>query len=321
MRKVLCIAVLNAAIMLLLPLSVLKETAPSVETTVFDASIPDSQIEAVESFRVYNSKTEEITEIKTEDYIFGVVAAEMPALYHEEALKAQAVAAYTYACRKKAANSKLEYDITTDYTIDQSFTDEQTAREKWGNNADEYVEKIRKAVKDTEGYVITYDNKLIAAVYHSISAGKTEDCKNVWGSDTAYLKSVPSEGDKLSPNFMSVEKFSADEIKEKFSGLCEFNQDTENWFSKSERTDCGTVKEIVFCDKTLSGDKVRSLLNLRSANFEVEYKDGEFEFTVYGYGHGVGMSQYGADYMAKQGFDFKEILNHYYTDCKIEKIK
>lgn len=321
MRKVLCIAFLNFAVMLLMPLSSLESQSTAKPVTMFEQSDFEARVEKVEFFRVLDSKSGKVSEIKTEDYILGVVAAEMPALYHEEALKAQAVAAYTYALKKRANNSDKEYDITTDHTTDQSFCDVDALKEKWGSKTEEYTEKIKKAVSDTLGYVITYNNEPITAVYHAISAGRTEDCKNVWGSDVAYLKSVPSEGDKLSANYMSEAKFTPEEIKEKLSSETELEGEAEGWFSAPDRTACGTVSKISVCNKALSGDKVREILNLRSANFEIEYKNNEFVFTVYGYGHGVGMSQNGANYMAEQGFDFKEILTHYYTDCKIEKIK
>ena len=319
MKKVVCLAFLISAVMILMPLCSLDSQSAAKPVTMFEQSKFSAKVEKVESFRVLDSQSGKISEIKTEDYILGVVAAEMPALYHEEALKAQAVAAYTYACKKRANNRDKEYDITTDHTKDQSYCDSESMKEKWGSKTEEYTEKIKKAVRDTNGYVITYNDELITAVYHAISAGKTEDCKNVWGSDVAYLKSVSSEGDKLSANYMTEAKFTTEEIKEKFSDV-EFDEDFENWFSASKKTSCGTVLEISLCNKLFSGDDVREILNLRSANFETEYKNNEFVFTVYGYGHGVGMSQNGADYMAKQGFDFKEILKHYYTDCKVEKI-
>lgn len=321
MRKMMGLSVLIAAAMLLVPLSALSDEGQAVAANRVTANISDTKAEKVEVFRVCASESGEVSEIKTEDYIFGVVAAEMPALYHEEALKAQAVAAYTYACSRKAQNKNKSYDITTDHTLDQSYITETKAREKWGENADEYIDKIKGAVNAVKGYMITYNGSPITAVYHAISAGKTEDCKDIWGSELAYLKPVTSEGDKLSANYISEEKFTAEKLKEKLTDEVVFEGDAATWFGKSARTDSGTVTEIKLCNETLRGDRIRSVLGLRSSNFEVKYSNGEFIFTVYGYGHGVGMSQNGANYMAKQGSNFKEILNHYYTDCKIEKVK
>lgn len=319
MKKLLGFTVFIAIAMLLLPLGVLKnkKTVISASTIVVDEPIKTERPEALktQTFKVLING--EILELSSKDYIFGVVAAEMPALYHEEALKAQAVAAYTFACCRKAANCDKEYDITADHTVDQSFITEQKAREKWGGNADIYIEKIKKAVNDTDGLVITCNGELITAAYHAISSGKTEDCKNVWGGERPYLKSVSSEGDKLAANYISQAVFSQDELKEKLKNEIPLNGEPENYFGKATRTDSGTVTKITVCNKEITGYKLQKALELRSANFEVECKDNSFIFTVYGAGHGVGMSQNGANFMAKQGSSYQEILKHYYTGCEI----
>lgn len=322
MKKIVSTAFLLAAAMLLMPLSALPSSGGiAAATTVKGVTyVPKASEAASESFMVCTAETGEVNEIKAEDYIFGVVAAEMPALYDEEALKAQAVAAYTYACVRKAQNSEKSYDITTDNTTDQSYITEEAAREKWGDNADEYIKKIKNAVKEVSGYMITYEGKPITAVYHAISSGKTEDSANVWGKALAYLKPVVSEGDKLAKNYITEASFTLDELKEKFTEESEIDFSAETLFSGISKTDSGTVTQITVGNKTLKGARIRSLLNLRSTCFDIENKDGAYVFTVYGYGHGVGMSQTGADYMAKQGSDFKEILKHYYTGCKVEKI-
>ena len=168
--------------------------------------------------------------------------------------------------------------------------------------------------------MITYESKPITAVYHAISSGKTEDAKDIWGTEYPYLKPVSSEGDKLSKDYISEASFSVEELKSKLSSDAEFSSSPANFFGKISRTDSGVVKEIEVCGKALKGARIRTLLDLRSSNFEVKYEAEKFVFTVYGYGHGVGMSQNGANYMAKQGSDFKEILCHYYKDCKVEKV-
>ncbi len=321
MRKITGLAVLLAMAMLLLPLKVLSTGQSFIPVSTVQENISKTPTENIDTFKVYNPETEKTEEIPRKEYLFGVVAAEMPALYHEEALKAQAVAAYTYACSRKAQNSGKAYDITTDHTLDQNYITKAAATEKWGDNADEYIKKIENIVSETDGYMITYNGSPITAVYHAISSGKTEDCKNVWGSERPYLKAVISEGDKLAKGYISKAEFDAELIKEKFADIENFSAEPDNWFKSLKRTSSGTVSQITLCGKTLTGSEVRSALDLRSSNFEIEYKDKKFMFTVYGYGHGVGMSQSGADYMAKQGCDFKEILSHYYTDCKIEQIK
>ncbi len=320
MKKIMFLAVFLSAAMLLLPLGVMGgRDAVSVSATVKN-EIPKANKINGETFLVQNTENGSITEIEAEDYIFGVVAAEMPALYEEEALKAQAVAAFTFACLRKAENSSKEYDITNNHTTDQSFITKEEALKKWGENASKYEEKIKAAIKAVSGYMITYEDKPIVAVYHAISSGKTEDAKDIWGEEFPYLKPVSSEGDKLSKDYITEAQFSAEEIKTKLSSDIEFSGEESGYFGKPTRTDSGVVKEISVCSQELKGARVRTLLDLRSSNFEVEFKDGKYIFTVYGYGHGVGMSQNGANYMAKQGSNFKEILTHYYKGCKVEKV-
>lgn len=319
MKKLLGFTIFIAIAMLLLPLGAIEPAPKTVSASAVTNSPTDkeSEINAAQSFKVLIDG--KITEFSSEDYIFGVVAAEMPALYHEEALKAQAVAAYTFACSKKAQNKDLEYDITNDYTIDQSFITEAEARAKWGDSADEYITKIKKAVADTAGEMIFYEGAPITAVYHAISGGKTEDCKNVWGSELDYLKPVVSEGDKLAKNYITEVSFTADELKQKLEKEIELKGEPKDYFGRSIRTDSGTVSAIKVCDKEVSGFTLVALLSLRSANFEVKFADEKFTFTVYGAGHGVGMSQNGANYMAKQGSSYKEILTYYYSGCSVEK--
>ncbi len=321
MKRILSLGVITCAVMLLLPLCVMKNNSVLVSTNALQNGIISNDKTNLysTSFKVLNCEDNTVTEIKTAEYIFGVVAAEMPALYETEALKAQAVAAYTFALTRKTENTEKSYDITNDHTTDQSFITKEQAREKWGSKADTYIEKIENAVADVADYVILYDDKIITSVYHAISGGKTEDSNNVWGVSLPYLKPVASEGDKLSKDYISEVELSFEEIKEKFSQTINITENTENIFKKISRTESGTVKKITVCSKELTGAEVRNILGLRSSNFDVTYDDNKYKFTVYGYGHGVGLSQNGANYMAKQGFDFKEILTHYYTDCDIKK--
>lgn len=301
-----------------MPLSAIKGTSKAISVSNSITNIP-AKISSDE-FRILDCETGKISTIKADDYIFGVVAAEMPASYEEEALKAQAVAAYTFSCYKRDANKDLDYDLSTDYKTYQSYISKEVARERWGNNADLYTEKIEKAIKSVSGYLLTYQNKPALAVYHAISPGKTESCKNVWGKDYPYLQAVSSTFDKLSPDYISTVELTTEELKEKLKDKITFSGDSKNYFGKLSKTNSGTVKEISICNQTLNGSELRSLLELRSSSFEVSYKDGKFIFTVYGYGHAVGMSQYGANYLAKQGADFKEILNTYYKGCKLRKL-
>lgn len=269
------------------------------------------------TLRVLRRESGEVEEMSVEDYLFSVVAAEMPALYETEALKAQTVAAYTYAMRKAEASDK-DYDITDDSSVDQAFTSRDKAREKWGENADTYEEKIRSAVKSVLYETVTYNGKLILAAYHAISSGKTENAADIWGGEYSYLVSVESAGDKLSPNYLSIVTFTEEEFKEKLSDLVSLSGDAASWFGDIGKTDSGSVMTAVVGGKAVSGGEIRNALSLRSSNFDLSYADGAFTFTVRGYGHGIGMSQYGAHYLAQQGKNYKEILLHYYPGCKVE---
>ncbi len=322
MKKIISISVIIALVMLLAPISALDlpQNVTTVTTIEGAEKQPELKDAVTEYFKVYSPETKKITEMAADDYIFGVVAAEMPALYNEEALKAQAVAAYTYACVRRANNSGQNYDITTDYNVDQSFVDESKLKEKWGEKTQEYVAKIKKAVADVSGYMITYDGKPITAVYHAISSGKTENCENVWGKALPYLKSVESKGDKEAENYKTQVSFTFEELKEKLKSEFDTESIKEITLEISEKTDVGTVKKLKVSDFECSGATLRNLLDLRSTCFDVTKTETGYTFTVYGYGHGVGMSQTGANYMAGEGKSFEEILTHYYTGCKVEKV-
>lgn len=304
--------VLTALFMLIVPLC-----AKGAEPTQNSSQAVSEKVSNEEEIRVLISETGKVETIKTEDYIFGVVAAEMPALYEEEALKAQAVVAYTYFLNKKEGYGG-EYDITDDFTKDQAFVSLKEAREKWGSGADEYEKKIRKAIRAVSGKKITYEGKPILAVYHAISSGKTENVSEVWGGQYPYLVSVDSSFDKNAENYESSLTLAAEELKEKLAAKVSIADLTVNCFSDFNRTSAGSVKTVSVCGVSLSGSDIRSTLGLRSADFDVSFADGKYTFTVRGYGHGIGMSQQGANYLAQQNKTYEEIINHYYTGCKIE---
>lgn len=322
MKKTMVLLLFMTGIMLLAPLGVIgKEIESAKETTTFTGDVTETvKTEKKLQFKVLIKDTEEIITMDCDEYIFGVVAAEMPALYSEEALKAQAVAAYTFAYSRSIANKDKDYDITTDFTIDQSFIKREDARKKWGNSADKYEEKIDNAVKSVSGEIMTYNNKPITAVYHAVSSGKTEKAEDIWGSKVSYLQSVDSNWDKDSDNYKSSEAFTISELKEKLA-IKNFKGKNSEIIGKAEKTGCGTVKTIKLYGQSFSGADIRKILDLRSANFTVSLKDDKIVFSVIGYGHGVGMSQNGANCMAKEGKSYKEILTHYYKGVKIESLK
>ena len=316
MKKVFSLAVLVICSLLLLPLTALKQQNKAVSAI----SPKVTETAENETFRIYNTKTQETEKMDVKDYLFGVLAAEMPANYNAEALKAQAVAAYTFALYRKNENQNKTYDLTDNYLTDQSFITKAEARSRWGSKAEEYTEKFENVLKETENYAITYNNEPILAVYHAISYGKTEDAENVWGKEYPYLKSAASYGDKLCDGYITTLSVNEEKFKEILESQVSLNGEPQNYIGKTDRTNAGTVKTLEICNTEIRGSKLRELFSLRSSNFQIEYKDGNFNFTVYGYGHAVGLSQNGAEYMANEGSDFKQILNHYYKNCKIEKI-
>ena len=318
MKKVLCVAVVVLAIMLLTPLTSLRIEVKGKGDTIKQTDAKAQ--ESMETVKLYDTKSGETQLLDMDEYIFGVVAAEMPALYEDEALKAQAVAAYTFTLFRKNENKEKDYDITCDYTVDQSYISKTQAQEKWGEKADEYTKKIEKAVKEVSGLAITYDSLPILAVYSASCCGKTQNAADVWGGEYPYLVSVESEWDKLSSDNVSKVTVSADELKAKLSSLVEVSGDVSEWIKNITKNKAGYVTCLEISGKEISGNDIRTALDLKSTAFDVSLSENTFTFTVSGYGHGVGMSQTGANGMAKESFDYKEILSHYYTDCKIEKI-
>ncbi len=273
-------------------------------------------------FRVLSAETGKISEISRREYLFGTVASEMGGDAPLEALKAQAVASYTYLLYRQKENSSKGYDITDSPDSDQKFVTRAEVEAKWGENTTKYAENIDRAIDETLDYIIT-DGKgePILAAYHAVSSGKTDSAKIVWGEDYPYLQSVESIGDLLSPDYLSVRSFTEQEFAEKMAEYVKLEGDAAKWIGAAEYSDSGRVISYTFGGTAVSGDDIQAALGLRSASFDVAYKEGELVFNVKGFGHGVGMSQYGARYLASTGSSFVEILSHYYTGCKMKKVK
>ena len=214
-------------------------------------------------------------------------------------------------------------DICGDSTCCQAYIQPEDAQARWGLNAQEYTDKIERAVAETDGLGILYDGQPIQALFFSSAAGKTVDAVEVWGNSVDYLKSVDSpEGDEV-PNYHTQAVFSSDEVKDltlaAYPGA-DLSGDPSGWFGQASRNDGGGVISIPLGGVTLTGSQVRSLFSLRSATFTVSYSQGNFTFDVTGYGHGVGMSQYGANAMAKEGSTFEDILTWYYTGAQVDAL-
>jgi len=313
------IAIITFFSMMLLPLFAIQK---GVNINISNNSSAIVLTEKEDVFLVLDSTSSKVSEISAKDYVVGVLCAEISPSYSTEAIKAQAVAAYTYACEKRndRISSGGEYDVSTDSKLCQGFLSRDAAKKKWGDKADQYLKIFDDAYNSVEGYVITYDGNPILAVYHSISSGKTESALNVWGSDYPYLIAVESIGDLLAPDYLSEVSLSADEFKSAAAtqGVT-LGDDPSCWLQEPTRSDSGTVLKYTLGDKVITGNEMRTAFSLRSANFDLTYSDNTFKFVVRGYGHDVGMSQNGANYMALQGSTFLEILCWYYPGCQMSK--
>lgn len=323
MKKHMGTVLLLTAAMLLIPLTAGGGAGKVINESQRTFAAPQ---ESDDFFLILNTESGQVEKVSAFDYVCSTVAAEMPVTYHEEALKAQAVAAYTYADRLRSAQranpseNMKGADLSTDPSKNQAYLSKEQMQERWGRKFGEYYEKICKCVSEVQGLRILYNGEPILAAYHALSSGKTESSANVWGGELAYLASVDSSGDMSAENYESTVKFAPDKLKEKITAQfpeAVFEGDAANWIKDIERTDSGMVKSVTAGTQKMSGVSMRYCLGLRSACFDVSYTGGLFVFTVKGYGHGVGLSQTGANYMANNGAKFDEILKHYYTGVEI----
>lgn len=282
-------------------------------------------------FKVYDKSRDLVLDISYKDFLCNSVACEMEPTNNDEALKAQIVAAYTYFCnlknnqaRKADPNLKgADFSVESDNRI-YYITDEQL-KQRWGENFDSYKQKLMNCIDCVYKECLKKDGKYIEALYHSISSGNTESLSDVFGGACECLVPVASPFDKLAPGYKSQKNISLEDLKstlkENFNDI-NFNENSESpekYVEIINRTNSGMVKKIRFFNKEITGRDVRKIFNLRSSNFDIAYDDGNFIFNVYGYGHGVGLSQYGAEALAEQGFTYKEILNWYYKGVELVK--
>ncbi len=264
-------------------------------------------------------------QITVRDYLVGVVAAEMPASFPIEALKAQAVAARSYMLHKLERGGSGDHaggaQLCDDYTHCTAFFDIAEGGEAlWGNNADYYADRIYAAVADTDGIVAVSGGEVIAAVFHSASSDKTEDAENVWGVSYPYLVSVSSVGGSASPNYYGTVVVKTDDFLKVIKNSCPsaaLGRDPSSWIGAAERSRSGSVLNITVGGVRIKGTQIRSMFGLNSTNFSVELRGNEFVFSTVGTGHGVGMSQYGAREMALSGARFDDIICHYYSGVQL----
>ena len=281
-------------------------------------------------FRVLDFTSGQVIEQDLRDYVIGAVLAEMPATYHPEALKAQAVAARTYAVRQREKQrlspdpELMGADISNDSTKYQAYFTPAQAKEFYGDGYDTYFQKAADAVDATDKLVLFYDDEPIVAAFHAISGGRTESAEVIWGSPVDYLVPADSSADKEAPSYPDEKIFTKKEFRtiiKKAYPDADLSESDGDWVSIDETSASGTVTEMTVGDVKLKGTEFRSLFSLRSANFTVSYNGDSEQFCIStkGYGHGVGMSQYGANAMAEDGSDFEEILLHYYKGVEIKE--
>ena len=297
--------------------SINKETSNKTSSTVSNSngitnnSKPTKQESVVEEKKTMvtiHRSNGTVIEKELEEYIVGVVAAEMPASFNIEALKAQSVIARTYTLRKLSRG-----EVLTDSVNTQSYIDEAEMKTKWGSDYSKYYNKIKSAVNDTKGQYLTYNGEYIDAVYHSTSNGKTEDAVNVWGNNIPYLKNVDSSWDKSASSYLKINNKEFSTVM----NILGINIDENTEISILSRNKSGRVSEVKIGDSIYSGIELRNKLGLRSTDFDITVENGNFTIITRGYGHGVGMSQYGANGMANAGYGYKDIIKHYYTGVKI----
>ena len=257
-----------------------------------------------------------------DQYLWRVVAAEMPASFELEALKAQAAAARTYTLSKlgRTVEKHPDADVCTDITCCQAYIDPDQAAANWGDNGAAYTAKITSAVSETDGMAVLYDGQPIQAVFFSSAAVRTVDAVEVWGNSVPYLTGVDSpEGDEV-PNYHSTVTFTPEEFKSKLLAQypdADLSGDPAGWFQNTVPNSAGGVEQVDVGGVTVSGGALRTLLGLRSTSFTVTAGSQGVTFSVTGYGHGVGMSQYGANALARQGKTYDEILKWYYTGVEV----
>ena len=280
--------------------------------------------------KLYHKEEDKVEELDLEEYIMGVVASEVPASFNEEALKAQAIAARTFYMSKRNnpdKDSKNKGAEICDTTNCQVYMSKEERMSKWSSSeAESNWNKIQKAVLDTKGQVLTYEDSVLEyPQFFATSSGKTEDAKDVFSINVPYLKSEESKGEEIAPKYKTTLEIPINEfvnkINAKYSTANVKKNDLAALIKIESYTGSGSVKEIKIGNKIIKGTEFRELFNLNSTNLKFDFEKDVVRINCTGYGHGVGMSQWGANVMAKNGSTYDEILKHYYSGVEIQEIK
>lgn len=307
-----------------------KNESTDVRTNVNNSNeetISKYDYKSYSTIKLYHQDSEQIEEIPIDQYLYGVVSAEMPANYEIEALKAQAIVARTYTLYQIIKGSKKHdgADICDKSSCCQAWISKEDRFAKWAENEKESNwNKIVQAVDETSGKIITYNGEPIDAFFHANSGGKTESASNVWGGENLpYLQSVETSGEDVYSGYNTELALSKDELKEKLKQVypdIEINLENQDEIKILEYTESGRVRNIKIGNAVVAATKLRSCLGLRSTFFDIKINGEMITFYVTGYGHGVGMSQTGADSLAKQGYVADDIVKHFYTGVEIEYV-
>ncbi|UTR06248.1 stage II sporulation protein D [Alkalihalobacillus sp. LMS6] len=335
MKRILIVAILLIVVILLIPAAMvsmngsaqeekgpfkiapLEKTSQSSEPKVqSEVTVPELEID------VYRSQKEEVESIPLTDYVIGVVASEMPVEYELEALKAQSLAAQTYVMAQlrldEESRNVPEEALVTDTVNHQVFLNKEELKEKWGDAFEENWSKVEEAVLATAGQVIVYNEQPITAAFFSTSNGFTENSEDYWAQEIPYLKSVESPWDHESPRFEEEKAIPVQEFEQKL-GVTLAGDGSIGEIQA--RTKGGRVERVQIGDKQFTGRDIREKLDLDSSDFSWFMNGNQILIQTKGWGHGVGMSQFGANGMAKEGKTYKEIIEHYYSDVTIEMMK
>ena len=317
-----CVAATLLVLALLFGLPWLTAEAPEVPGGE-DPEEPPVSVDGDVVLKVWDGSA--VQEMTVAEYLPGMVRGEMPASFEIEALKAQAVAERTYLYYKLETGGKANHpdaDVCMSPDCCTAYSSAEKSAEKWGDKAEEYEQRIQTAVQETDGLVMLYNDEPILAAFHSSSDGVTANSGDVWVKDLPYLTSVasPETGDTV-PNYYSVKTLTAQEFQETFTKAypqAQFSDDPQQWITGAVHNDSARVETVTIGGITVEGTEVRTIFGLRSASFTTEADAESVTFRVTGFGHGVGMSQYGANELARQGKTWKEILEWYYTGVSIE---
>lgn len=291
---------------------------PFLIITIYNKNYKEIELNYINTtyIRVKRMKNNEIEKIPLEEYIVGVLAGEMPINFDIEALKAQAVASRSYALKRMEYNKDKDYDVV-DSILNQVYLDDNYLRDAWGNSYVKNINKLRKVVNSTIDEYLEYNNSIVDALFFSTSNGFTEDSSNIFNFECEYLKSVDSPWDKdVSSAYLTTKTMNLTEFYKKLNIPYSKNLNIEI----KKRSSTNRILLLSINNVEFKGTDVYNKLSLRSTDFTIELQGDNVSITTKGYGHGVGLSQYGALGMAKEGYNYVEILNHYYQNTKITKL-